>query len=200
MAVTSYLSCGTVVDDSGVGTLTWYADDSSTALSGSEVSSDNGVYAGVFPTSLAVTHYLKCTNFGFTSGDVPVGSTINGFEIEVRQYRTTTPTTASTLVKFVKGGSVSGNDIGTASDWATSETAVVYGTSIELGGLSWTQSDVTASNFGCVISVSMSSTRDFPLLRVHLIDQVRIRVYYTPPGPPSMTGMSSITGISTITF
>ena len=135
MAVTSYNNTGTVADDSGVGTLTWYADDSSTALSGSEVTSDDGTYAGVFSTNLSVTHYLKCTNFGFTSGDIPSGSTINGFEIEVRQYRTSTPTVTSTLVKFVQGGTVSGNDIGTAADWATSETAVVYGSSTELGGL-----------------------------------------------------------------
>lgn len=200
MAVTSYLSTGTCADDSGVGTLTWYVDDLSTPLSGSELSSDNGVYAGVFSSSLAVTHYLKCTNFGFTSGDVPSGSTINGFEIEVRQHRTSTPTTASTLVKFVKGGSVVGNDIGTAADWATSETAVVYGNSTELGGQSWTQSDVTASNFGCVISVTMSSTRAVPATLIHLVEQVRIRVYYTAPGNPTLTGVASMTGVASITF
>jgi len=85
---------------------------------------------------------------------VPSGSTINGFEIEVRET-TSTPAVSSTLVKLVKGGSVVGNDIGAAGDWPGTETAVVYGSSTELGGQSWTQSDVVASNFGCVISICL---------------------------------------------
>jgi hypothetical protein len=178
MSVTSWKTASTVADDSGVGTVSWVSDDFGTALVGNEVSSDNGVYAGAINTGSSITHYLKSTNYGFTSSDVPSGATILGFEIEVRQYRIGAPTIASTLVKFVKTGSVVGNDIGTATDWATSETATTYGTSTELGGQSWTQSDVTASNFGCVISVTSASSRVAPSGRNLLVDQVRMRIYY----------------------
>lgn len=200
MAVTSYLSTGTCADDATVGTLVWGQDEFGTTLAGTEASSNNDVFAGISPTSLGVSHYLKCTNFGFTSSDIPSGSTIDGFEIEVRQHRTSGPAITSTAVKFVKGGSIVGNDIGTAVDWDTTETAVVYGNSTQLGGQSWTQSDVTASNFGCVLSFTCASSRLVAGF-THLVDQVRIRVYYTAPGGgPTMTGMSSVTGIATITF
>lgn len=199
MAVTSYLSCGTCADDSGVGTMTWAQDEFGTALAGTELSSNDNVNAGVAtPSSGATSHYLKCTNFGFTSGDVPSGSTINGFEIEVRET-TSTPAVSSTLVKLVKGGSVVGNDIGAAGDWPGTETAVVYGSSTELGGQSWTQSDVVASNFGCVISITIGTSRFMPSFG-YLVDQVRIRVYYTVPGSPTLTGVASMTGVASITF
>jgi hypothetical protein len=196
MAVTNYLSCGTCANDTGVGTLSWASDDDAGALVGNEVSSNNDVYAGVQLGSITTTYYLKCTNFGFTSSDIPSGATINGFEIEVRQFRASIPTVTSTEVKLVKGGTVSGNDFGASVDWDTTETAVVYGSSTQLGGLSWTQSDVTSSNFGCAISVTSSSTRTVSTIRSVLIDQVQIRVYYTSN---SITGISSITGIASIT-
>lgn len=199
MAVTSYLSSGTCADDAGVGTVGWYADAFGTVLAGTEVSSNNDVYAGLNPANLGVSHYLKCTNFGFTSSDIPSGSSINGFEIEVIQYRPALPTVSSTEVRFVKGGSVVGSDIGIAADWPTTETAVVYGNSTQLGGQSWTQSDVTSSNFGCVISVTWGTTR-FVSTFTTLVEQVRMRVYYTLPGPPTITGLSSATGIATVTF
>ena len=200
MAVTSYLSTGTCADDATVGTVVWAQDEFGTTLAGTEASSDNNVFAGVSPsTSIGTSHYLKCTNFGFTSGDIPSGSTINGFEVEVRQHRTAGPTIIATAVKFVKGGSVVGNDIGIAGDWATSETAVVYGSSTELGGQSWTQSDVTASNFGCVISITWNASRLVAGF-THRVDQVRIRVYYTVPGNPTLTGVASMTGVVSITF
>jgi hypothetical protein len=199
MAVTAYKGAGSGVDDSGVGTLAWVSDDFSAALAGTEVSSDDNVYAGTIQGGNTTSHYLKCTNFSFTSGDVPSGATINGFEIEVRQFRTVAIIVASTLVKFVKAGSVVGNDIGTATDWATSETVVTYGSSTELGGQSWTQSDVTASNFGCVISLTTAVVRTSPSGRSHEIDQVRIRVYYTA-ATSGLTGVATLTGVTTLTM
>lgn len=198
MALSSYKSSGTCADDSSVGTISWLQSDASTALAGTEVSSDDDVYAAFQGESAAVTHYLKCTNFGFTSSDVPSGATILGFEIEVRQFRNSGPTVTSTTVKLVKGGTISGNNIGASVDWDATETAVVYGNSSQLGGLSWTQSDITSSNFGCAISVSLASARVSLSGASHFIDQVRVRVYYSDF--PTLTGVSSITGIASVTF
>ena len=178
MATTSWKSAGTAESVTGVGTLQWFADDAGTALSGSEVSSDNGVYAGIFGTASAVSNYLRATNFGFTNSDVPIGSSIDGFEIEVVQFRNGSPVTSSTLIKLVKGLSVVGSDFGVSGDWATSETTVTYGSSTELGGTSWTQSDVVSSNLGMVLSVTLGS--GFALIdRVQLVEQIRMRIHYT---------------------
>lgn len=197
MAVTSYNSCGTNVDDSSVGTMTWVIDEFSTALTGTESSSDDNVFAGVITASGATSHYLKCTNFSFTSGDVPSGATINGFEIEVRQYRQSAPLVISTNVRLVKAGAIVGSDIGVTADWNTSETAVVYGSSSQLGGVSWTQSDVVSSNFGCAISIVLATAKFF-VAWDYLIDQVRMRVYYTVGS--GITGVASMTGVASITM
>lgn len=198
MAVTSYKSCGTNADDSSVGTMAWVADDFSTPLSGTESSSNDDVFAGVITESGGTSHYLKCTNFNFTSGDVPSGSTIDGFEIEVRQYRQSTPLVINTNIRLVKAGSIVGSDIGVTADWNTSETAVVYGSSSQLGGVSWTQSDIVSSTFGCAISIVLGTSKFF-ITHDYLIDQVRMRVYYTL-GSSGVTGVASMTGVASITL
>jgi len=196
MAVTSYLSSGTCIDDSGVGTMVWGAATSS-PLVGTEVATDDNVVAGLqTPVSNATSHYLKCTNFGFTNGDIPPGSVINGFEIEVRET-TAAAAVISTVVKFVKSDSVVGNNIGASGDWPGTETAIVYGSSTELGGTSWTQSDVVTNNFGCAISITIGSSRFLPSF-AYYIDQVRIRVYYTLSS--NITGVASMTGVASITM
>lgn len=197
MAVTSYKSCGTNVDDSGVGTIPWVADEFSTDLTGTESQSNDDVFAGIITETDGISHYLKCTNFNFTSGDVPSGSTINGFEIEVRQYRQSTPVVVSTEVRLVKAGAIVGSNIGVTADWNTSETAVVYGNSSQLGGVSWTQSDVVSSTFGCAISVILGSSKFF-VAWDYLIDQVQMRVYYTVGS--GITGVASMTGVASITM
>jgi hypothetical protein len=182
MPVTSYRSASVVVNDGGVGTRTWDSDDFNTALVGTEVQTDDNVYAGSQMTGSSVSNWLKCTSFGFTSSDVPPGATIDGIEIEVRQFRNDLITIASTALQLVKGGTISGSNIGTTGDWATSETVVVYGSPTTLGGLSFTDSDVTSSNFGVALSVTNNSARVSTIVRTRLVDQVRIRIHYTGGG------------------
>lgn len=181
MSVTSYFACGTTADDAGVGTLTtqnWNGLIFS-ALAGTETSADDGAFAGWQTSGAATSHWCKCTNFSITG--IPAGSTIDGIESSIRYLRGSSSfAVQSTAVKFVKGGTVSGNDIGGAGDWPTSETTKVYGGATEKGGLSWTVSDVTASNFGIAFSVTyvggMAAVDPGAI-----IDFVQIRVYYTSP-------------------
>lgn len=192
MAVTSWKTCGTCANNTGVGSAPWEADDEGGTLVGTEASSDNNVYAGVKAQGSTVSHYLKCTNFGFSSGDVPSGATIDGIEVEIIRYRTSDFVVASTAVLFCKGGTISGNNIGSAADWPTSEGTATYGSSSQLGGLSWTQSDIVASTFGCGISFTNATSRSPDgFSRTQLIEQVRMRVHYTesagaPKGPQFM--------------
>lgn len=198
MAITSYKSCGTNVDDDSVGTLPWVQDEFGSPLEGTELQFDDDFFAGVNTEADATSHYLKCTNFNFTNGDVPLGAIINGFEIEVRQYRQSAPVVISTEVRLVKDDTVVGDDFGVIADWNTSETSVIYGSSSELGGTSWTQTDVVSNKFGCAISITLGSSKFFTSWD-YLIDQVQIRVYYTLPNS-SITGVASMTGVASITM
>jgi hypothetical protein len=179
LPVTSWFSAGTVANDTSTGSLSWDSDTGGTALVGNEVASDNDIYAYGRAASLTATNYLKCTNFGITNSDVPVGATIDGVEVEVRQFRgNTTPVVTSTSVNLVKAGSVVGSNFGVTADWAITETVVTYGGSAQLGGVSWTQSDVTSSGFGAALSVLWASTRISTSPNAY-VDQVRLRINYT---------------------
>jgi hypothetical protein len=182
MPVTAWKSTGTVANDLGVGSITWDTNDFFDPVVGTECSTDDNVYAGVQLGTSTTSVWLKATNFSFTSTDIPVGSTIDGFEVEIRQFKTGTIVVSNTVVKLVKAGTVSGNDFGNTTDWATSETAVTYGSSTQLGGLSWTQSDVTSSNFGVALSITNAGGLGLLSARNRLVDQIRIRVNYTEGG------------------
>jgi hypothetical protein len=174
-------SCTLCADDAGVGTIPWdgWSGGLYTPLDGTEVQSDDNVFAAAQPTSATTTHYLKCTDFGFA---IPSGATINGFKIYTRKYFDNTVSghqTSSTLVKMVKAGAVVGNDIGAAATWPTSETEVVYGSETELGGQTWTAAQVNASNFGVAVSATVASGKSVPTGPSHYIERVEIEVHYT---------------------
>lgn len=182
MAVTAWKSAGTCANDNSSGSLPWEADNLvPTALVGNELTSDNDVFAKTLFSSGATSNFLKATNFGFTTSDVPTGSSIDGFEIEVRQYREATASVVSTVIKLVKAGSIVGNDFGTSNDWATSEAVVVYGNSTQLGGQSWTVSDITSSSFGLVLAFNSGTSRTSPSGSWSFVDQIRVRIFYTDP-------------------
>lgn len=188
MATTSWKTLQVCADAAGVGTATWDADDFAAALVGTEVSADDNVYAGFNGSGSVVSRWLKCTDPAFTSVDVPLGSTIDGIEVEIIRHRPSGFVVSSTAIKFVKGGTISGNDIGDAADWPTSEGSQGYGSSSELGGLSWSQADIVSSTFGCAISATLASSRAAPgFSRSHLVEQVRMRVHYTL-GTPAAIG------------
>lgn len=79
-------------------------------------------------------------------------------------------------VKLVKGGAVVGdNKADTANDWPAANATKEYGGSTDLWGTTLNPSDVNASDFGMVISATVSSGDAY-------IDAVSITVYYSLPG------------------
>ena len=156
--VSSLASPGTMADDDSVGTLSWSSVDSA------KVEDGTSAFTGF---SVGTTHYLKATNFGFA---IPNGATINGIKVEIKQLDNGNDATESS-VKIVKGGTISGNNKSTGANLPDSLTYVEYGGSTDLWGLSWTASDVNASNFGVVFSVVQSSAVG--------VDHIRITVYYS---------------------
>lgn len=176
MAQTSWKVCGTGSDDAGVGTVGWTNTGNVTAIDGVNSVVSSGVNFQ--------SHYLKGTNFGFTSGDIPVGATINGIEFRVtRASNQSTSTDAS--VKSVKAGTIGGTDQNSAATWSnTSLRADSLGSSSNLWGQTWAQSDIVGSaTFGVVIS---GNTGDHAVAPVDgtaslSVDAIECRITFTPP-------------------
>lgn len=175
MAVTGWKTPGTTVNDTSIGSKAWTTPNNAQTDNGTAAvcDSDNNVDLG---------NYLKATNFGFTSSDVPSGATIDGIEMQVkRRTETNTGNTLDYSVKIVKGGTISGNEKATTTNWLKSSSSwetITYGSSTELWGLSWSQSDVTASTFG----IAYATKADGSINKQSEIDVLQLRVYYTAAG------------------
>lgn len=130
--------------------------------------------------------YLNCTSLGFTSSDIPTGSTINGITVEIEYYANVSSAgnrVNDFSVKILKGGTVTGDENARAGTsgfrWPLigSKAYVSYGNSSYLWGTTWTQGDVTASNFG-VAAAGIGFKGDGS--EQGFIDSVRITVDFTP--------------------
>lgn len=165
-----------MADDAAVGTKTW-------ATTGNVAVSDNtysvvNVAGGAVETS----HYLKCTNFGFS---VPSGATINGVTVAIE--RKADGDSGSNLyvrdstVQLVQGGTVSGaNKAVTATNWTTTDSTASYGGAADLWTLTLADTDINASTFGVVLSVVMRDR--FSSGQNGRVDLITITIDYTVGG------------------
>lgn len=162
-------SAGTGANDASVGSRAWNNP--------SNIVSSNNTRA--FAAN-ANTQYLKATNFGFS---IPGGATIDGIVVEIERYCTDSASNnAKDLeVKIVKGGSIqSTNRADLASNWPLSDAYATYGSSTDLWGTTWTDSDINSSSFGVVIRADIVNFGKGTVLAE--VDHVRITVYYTTGG------------------
>ena len=182
MASSGPNSPGTEADDATIGTKTWLdisrvvsSDDSYTSYSG-------------FPDATAFSHYLKCTNFGFS---IPSG-TIDGILVEIERRGTNTSTNKcyDNSIKLIKGGAYVGSDkAATSTAYPTTDTYASYGSSSDLWGTTWTFSEINDSNFG--VGLSVKTTCDGKNGVGPLVDHIRITVYYTESsGTPRSQAMT----------
>jgi hypothetical protein len=164
----------TAADDSSIGGVPWASLNNSLA--------QDNQYATASLTKNSpnnTSHYLKVTGFNFT---IPSGATIKGIVVEVDRYGGSGAEDGHRITDYniylVKGGTIGGNNKGSTSTiWPASDTNtyVSYGSSTDLWGLTWTPADISASNFGVVISAQKGSANDNQTAHV---DHVRITVYY----------------------
>ena len=102
--------------------------------------------------------YLDLTNFGIQT---PPGATIYGIQVEIeRSYDLLTGSGAARdlTVQLLKNGIASGDNKATAIDWSyLSEETVIYGNSSDLWGTSWSDTDVSNTNFGVRIQAQGNS-------------------------------------------
>jgi hypothetical protein len=156
-------SGGTFANDSSVGTVAWSNPGNAVADDGSEASA----YLG----PLAVSQYLKVTNF-FGSNPIPSGATINGIKVEVKRHGE--PTCADVDVHIVKGGTIQTANRNSSTAWPFTGAYQTYGGETDLWGATWLYSDINLNTFGFVISAYGNGWV--------YIDHIRITVYYTPSG------------------
>lgn len=131
-----------------------------------------------------LTYRLDLTNAGGALSEV-TGYTILGVAVEVSA---TGEDTASfelydSLISLIVGGSVTGNNKSTVTQWTdASINTREYGGSTDTWGLSLTDTQLTASNFGVALQFSSDGGSGPALMSVY---RVRVRVYYDVGGDTS---------------
>ena len=122
-----------------------------------------------------MSHYLKCTNFGFT---IPSGGTIEGIQVEWEANASSGGTINDNAVRVVKGGTIGTADKSNTTAWQSSDTFRSYGGSSDLWSTTWAPSDINATNFGAAVSAIVNGGNSKPAN----VDSVRITVSYVTCG------------------
>lgn len=138
---------GTTGTNTSVGSKAWGTTDNIKLDDGTRCNS-----ATQLSTTLVYTYYLTATNFGFS---IPSGATINGVTVvwQASCLRVDGVCVAKDyLCKLIKGGTIQGNNKAVPTDMTNTDTNYTYGSTSDLWGLTLSETDVNASNFGVAIS------------------------------------------------
>lgn len=156
---------GTVADDATVGTIAWSNPGNATAT---DSSAATAVLIGG-----GVSHYLKCTNFGFNG--IPANNTIYGIKVDV-VCKDNMAIMGDYSVKLVKHDGTLGSESLSLIAWPLAYGTRTYGGPTDLLGYTGVTADNINGNsvFGVVISVSVG------LSDTAYIDSVSITIYYAP--------------------
>lgn len=129
----------------------------------------------------SVSDWLRCVNFGFTTGDIPDGAVITGIEVTIEDHGETTNISDSAIYLRTSAGQ-SGNNKAT-NTWTTSDYVWTYGGDGDMWGTSYDDADIRDSTFG----VDISATNSHPnQAREARIDHVQVRIYYSTGATVSM--------------
>lgn len=118
--------------------------------------------------------WLRCTNFGFSTGDIPSGAVILGIILEIIKTDLGDSVTDSAIYLRKSTGQVGHNVAKIGLAYPDTGEAVYYGGVLTEWNSGLADSDIRTSEFGVDISASL------PMLGGDAyIDRVRIRVFYT---------------------
>ena len=156
-------------------------------VSPGNVSADDGTTASITAAtydSPDISQILVCSNFGFTSADIPAGATINGITVEIDRNNAA-GAASDNRVQLAKGTAfanlVGSNLADTTTDWPAALAIASYGGAANLWGTTWTDAEVTASSFAVFLSVQADAANTDIA-----VDFVRVTIDYTAaaaPGP-----------------
>lgn len=172
MAVTAYKYAGTAANVDNASGIEWINPDYAKA-DGTDFST---VAA---PSSKKPSDYLTLTNFGFTSSDIPAGSTIDGIEFAINRYFTNANDVFDYEFQLLKASTAHGSNMASAAKWPSSEAEATYGGATNLCGGTWAQTDIADSGFGVRLCIKATSGGAGTLAYV---DYIKLRVYYTEGG------------------
>ena len=184
MAVTSYKNPGTLtsVDNSKANATTWVDPTNAAA-------SDDAYATASTSDKDRPTYWLRCASFGFTSSDIPAGSTIGDIEVVIERNAN------HSGLDFVydddlflrKTSGQVGTDHASSNLWPLSDAEATYTFTLADHGL--TQADVVSTDFGCDFGAWLD--HDAAELLIASVDCVKVRVNYTAsarqPRPTPMT-------------
>jgi hypothetical protein len=183
MAQTAAKYAGTVAEDASAGTTAWTNPTNAQGSVDATVAVAASAAGGVF------TRRLKATNFGFTTSDVPTGSTINGFIIRTRVRGGTNNRAFMQELYVVKGGTTQTGATnlgeGSGTNWTNVLANRSYGGASQKFGLTWTVADVTDSGFGLSIQAGRSNTTTAEVAWYEVIIDYTPLVTHTTTGTPT---------------
>jgi len=170
MAVTGYKSPGTAASVDRDSKQLWSDPDGAKA--------DGGGVADSFPDKDDYSDWLRLTNFGFDTGDIPSGATIDGIELKIDHLSiiTATAITDSALYLRKTSGQV-GDNKASGSDWPTTEETVTYGGATDTWNASLVDTDIRSTDFGSDLSIFNDEFGGGGS-----VDWLQIRIYYTEAG------------------
>lgn len=183
MATAGPNNSGTQADDNAVGTQTW-ADVANVASSNDARSTSSGL------TGSVSTHYLKCTNFGFS---IPSGATIDGITVTIERRNTGIGPVIDNRVRIVKGGIVGSTEKAAPEAWPGVDGTVTYGGAADLWGETWADTDINASTFGVVLS-AIGETQSGNPEGTPEVDNIQITINYTDTGGADVATMVASMG------
>lgn len=154
------------------GTYSWsnitnvYSEDGSAMSTGSQTW-----------TSGTTSDTIRFTGFGFTTSEIPSGSTIDGIELRVVSRNSPSVTYTFHLFDATNGLSVSSKTLITSTG-GTFGAFTRGGDGDLFGNSSISDSDVRASTFGVQVVVSPFTPPDTTNVE---IDTIQLRIFGTPP-------------------
>jgi hypothetical protein len=165
-------NAGTGSNVNGPGTISW--------SNPGNITSAGSPYATASLTAHATSEYLEGTNYGFS---IPTNATIAGIQVTINRQSSSSGGGNSIndiTVSLIKGGTITGDNKATTTDWPTSLGTASYGSVSDLWGTTWTYADINASNFGVALSAYDQSSFGS---RTATVDYMQISVTYTVVGP-----------------
>ena len=167
MPVTAWKTPGSTLNSDRDGKEAW--------LNAPYAKADDGDYAINIPGG-ATTYgdWLRASQYGFTTADIPNGSNINGIEVKIKRKASDADRMNDSSVKLWQSGAPVGSERAKADLWGTTDEEIIYGGATDKWGLSISESDVRDTTFGVAISVWQV------LLSVTgYVDVIWMRIYYS---------------------
>jgi hypothetical protein len=127
---------------------------------------------------------LLATKYGFS---IPTNATINGVQVIIGRKTGTVGRLSDSKVQLLVGGTATGDNKKLDTNWLTSETAVIYGSSSDLWNKALTPAIINNDNFGVFLKVKNSNVQDTKAF----VNYIQIIVSYSIAGTLNSYTVSS---------